>query len=133
MKIAVIGAGQMGAGIAYTALRAADQVALFDISQHALTAGAKRIEGDTLRAVELGKSTDDEAVDLRRRLAPTLELGDAVKDADVVFESAPESFELKREIIAEIEASSPASAVIATNTSAISITALMGALADPGR
>jgi 3-hydroxybutyryl-CoA dehydrogenase len=115
--IAVVGAGLMGAGIAQVFAAAGHRVALFDAVESARETALPRIRenfiavGDDLSLIE--------AIELRENLA------DAVADADFVFEAAPENLALKQQIFVEIEAAAKSHAILASNTSVISITEIM--------
>jgi 3-hydroxybutyryl-CoA dehydrogenase len=123
--IAVVGAGRMGAGIAQVFAAAGHRVALFDAMENARETALPRIRenfvavGDDLSAIE--------AIELREDLA------EAVADADFVFEAAPENLALKQQIFVEIEAAAKSHAILASNTSVISITEIMGKLGDKTR
>lgn len=119
-RVAVIGAGTMGGGIAVQLLMAGMQVELFDPSGEALEKARLRI---TRRA--------DAAAQTRLQLH--LVLAEAVAEADFVIEAAPERLELKREIFAELDRCAPAHAVLASNTSELSITVLAGATLRPDK
>lgn len=122
--IAVIGAGLMGHGIALTFARAGHPVALSDPSAEMLETAPARI-ADSL--AHLGVPDADAAQALTHvRLAASL--ADAVADADVVFEAAPEKLDLKQAIFADIEAAAPENAILASNTSVIQITKIMAGL-----
>jgi 3-hydroxybutyryl-CoA dehydrogenase len=132
-RIAVIGAGTMGHGIAHAAIAAGYETAMFDVSAAALEKGRAAIEAIVAKGVELGKGTAADADGILRRLATTANLQDAVADADMVIEAAPERIDLKIALFADLERMAPPRAVIATNTSALSVTELAGRLANPSR
>ncbi|MCA1559349.1 MAG: 3-hydroxyacyl-CoA dehydrogenase [Acidobacteria bacterium] len=132
-RIAVIGAGTMGHGIAHAAIAAGYETAMFDVSAAALQKGRAAIEAIVAKAVELGKATAVDADGMLRRLATTGNLEDAVADADMVIEAAPERIDIKIALFADLERVAPQRAVIATNTSALSATELAGRLANPSR
>ena len=131
MKICVLGAGQMGAGIAQVFVTAGHDVALVDISEAARTRGRARIEGSLARIVKKERLTQaqmDEALD-RVTLFDTLAGG--VADAELAIEAATENLELKLKLFAELDAHAPAGCLLATNTSSISITQLAAATQRP--
>ena len=132
-KIAVLGAGTMGHGIAHAAVAAGFDTALYDISEAAVGKGKSAIDAVISKSVELGKASDADAASMRARLRTTTSIADAVRDADVVIEAAPEKIDLKLALFKEAEAAAPAHAVFASNTSALSITDMAAVLADPGR
>lgn len=119
MRVAVVGAGTMGGGIATLLLMNGHDVTVYDPSEDALE-GAKR------RAAR----RNDEAV-LAARLQLTQELAVAARGADFVIEAVPERLELKRAIFEELHAAAPPYAVLATNTSELSVTAIAAATGRP--
>jgi 3-hydroxybutyryl-CoA dehydrogenase len=132
-KIAVLGAGTMGHGIAHAAMAAGFDTALYDISDAAVGKGKSAIDAVISKSVELGKASEADAAAMRARLRTTILIADAVGDADVVIEAAPEKIDLKLALFKEAEAAAPAHAVFASNTSALSITDMAAVLANPGR
>jgi 3-hydroxybutyryl-CoA dehydrogenase len=131
--LAVLGAGTMGHGIAHAALTAGYDTVLYDISDAAVNKGRDAIEAVINKGVELGKVTADDASALRSRLRTTTSVADAVKNAAVVIEAAPEKIDLKLALLRDVEAAAPPHAVIASNTSALSITEMAAVLSNPGR
>jgi 3-hydroxybutyryl-CoA dehydrogenase len=131
--IAVLGAGTMGHGIAHAAIAAGYDTALYDVSEVAVTKGKSAIDAVIAKSVELGKASADDAASMRARLRTTTAVADAVGNADVVIEAAPEKIDLKLALFKEVEAAAPAHAVLASNTSALSITEMAAVLANPGR
>ena len=131
--IAIVGAGTMGHGIAYVALLAGLTVRLADASESALATARERVDASFARAVERGKATVAQREEALRRLTTHAGAADAVRDAAVVIEAVPERLELKRALLAEIERNAPAEALLATNTSSLSIDAIADALREPGR
>ena len=132
-KIAVLGAGTMGHGIAHAAMAAGFDTALYDISDAAVGNGKSAIDAVISKSVELGKASQADAAAMRARLRTTTVIADAVGDADVVIEAAPEKIDLKLALFKEAEAAAPVHAVFASNTSALSITDMAAVLANPGR
>jgi 3-hydroxybutyryl-CoA dehydrogenase len=132
-KVAVLGAGTMGHGIAHAAMTAGYDTVLYDISDAAVGKGKSAIDTVIGKGVELGKVSEADAASMRARLRTTTSIADAVRDADVVIEAAPEKIDLKLALFKEAEAAAPAHAVFASNTSALSITDMAAVLADPGR
>jgi 3-hydroxybutyryl-CoA dehydrogenase len=122
-RIGVIGAGQMGGGIAQIAAVAGFEVRLSDISTEALDAALARIDGLLERAVQRGRMTAADKRDALARIRTTTELKD-FNDCELVIEAATESEELKRKIFKELIPQLRPDALIATNTSSISITRL---------
>lgn len=131
--IAVLGAGTMGHGIAHAAMAAGYATRLYDVSEAQLAKARGVVDGIVRKGVELGKVSAAEADAILARLVTTTEVKAAVADADLVIEAAPEKMDLKLALLAEVEAHAPAHAVIASNTSALSITEMAAVLAAPGR
>ena len=129
----MLGAGTMGHGIAHAAMTAGYDTVLYDISDAAVGKGKSAIDTVIGKGVELGKVSEADAASMRARLRTTTSIADAVRDADVVIEAAPEKIDLKLALFKEAEAAAPAHAVFASNTSALSITDMAAVLADPGR
>jgi 3-hydroxybutyryl-CoA dehydrogenase len=130
--VGVVGAGTMGAGIAEAAARAGLPVRLHDPIPEALDRARERIRRSLARSVERGSLAKDEAEEAEARLQPVDTL-EALSGCAVVIEAAPEHRDLKVDIFRRLDAVCPAPAVLATNTSSLSVTALGMAVADPGR
>jgi 3-hydroxybutyryl-CoA dehydrogenase len=131
--IAVLGAGTMGHGIAHASAASGFETRLFDIDAASLARGRAQIESVFRKAVELGKATTADAGAALGRLATTTDLASALAGCDLVIEAAPERIDVKLSLMADIDRLAPASAVLATNTSALSITEIAGASANPSR
>ncbi len=131
--VAVLGAGTMGHGIAHAAMTAGFATVLYDVSQAQLDKGKSAIDAVIQKGVELGKVSAVDATAMRGRLRLATVVADAVRDADIVIEAAPEKIDLKLSLFREVEAAAPAHAVLASNTSALSITEMAAVLASPGR
>ncbi len=131
--ITVLGAGTMGHGIAHAAASSGFSTVLYDVSDAVLERARGQIDGIFRKAVELGKATAADADAGIGRLRTTADVAAALGEADVVIEAAPERMELKLSLFADIERHAPAAAVVATNTSALSITEMAGLLRQPSR
>jgi 3-hydroxybutyryl-CoA dehydrogenase len=131
--VTVLGAGTMGHGIAHAAAAAGYQTRLFDVSETQLERARSVIDGIFAKSVELGKATRSDADAALSRLTMTSDLDGALAGIDLVIEAAPERMELKLKLFEEIERVAPATAVVATNTSALSITEMAGSLTNPAR
>jgi 3-hydroxybutyryl-CoA dehydrogenase len=131
--LSIIGAGIMGHGIAHAAIVAGYDTYLYDPAEAALAKGRSQIEGIIRKGIELGKVSTADGGEALARLHTTMELGEAVKAADFVIEAAPERIDLKLRLLSEIEKLAPAHAVIASNTSSLSLTEMAAALSAPGR
>ena len=132
-RVAVLGAGTMGHGIAHAAAAAGFETCLYDVATEALAQAREAIDGIVSRGVELGKVSVTGAAGVINRLSFTTDLGLAVREADFVIEAVPERMGLKLEVLGAVERAAPARAVLATNTSALSVTEMAAALAAPGR
>ena len=121
-RIAVIGAGQMGAGIAQVAAQSGHTVLLHDRSDELIARGIANVEKNLARAVEKGRldSAGRDAVLARIERTPRI---DAL-DIDLAIEAATEALDLKLELFARLDSATPADAILASNTSSISITTL---------
>jgi 3-hydroxybutyryl-CoA dehydrogenase len=131
--IAVLGAGTMGHGIAHAAMAAGYETRLYDVSPTQLDIAEAFITSIVRKGVELGKVSSADGEIVLRRLRITTSVESAVRGADVVIEAAPEKIDLKIALLSEVETYAPAEAVIASNTSALSLTELAAVLKDPGR
>jgi 3-hydroxybutyryl-CoA dehydrogenase len=132
-KIAVLGAGTMGHGIAHAAIAAGYRTSLFDVAAAALEKGRAAIDSIVAKGVELGKLQSADADAMRGRLTTTSDIADALAGADFVVEAAPERIDLKLALMADIDRLAPPTAIIATNTSALSITEMAGSTRNPSR
>ncbi|MBL4672772.1 MAG: 3-hydroxyacyl-CoA dehydrogenase [Arenicella sp.] len=129
-KIAVIGAGTMGAGIAQVAANAGHAVILLDIADGAAQKGADGIRLGLGRLVEKGKKTQAEVDDLLLKITPTDRLSD-IKGSRLIVEAIVENLAVKQRVIADIEAIADKDTIIASNTSSISISALAATASRP--
>lgn len=120
--IAVIGSGTMGNGIAHTFAQFGYQVNLVDICQESLNKGLNTIAKNIDRQVAKGVLTEEEKTDILARIHSYTELKDGVSMADLVVEAATENLELKLKIFRELDTYCKPSAILASNTSSISIT-----------
>jgi 3-hydroxybutyryl-CoA dehydrogenase len=123
----------MGRGIAHVAATGGYETCLFDISGDALEQARTEIHGNLEKGVELGKVDPAIAQRARELLDFQQELGSAVSKADLVIEAVPESMELKIDTFQSVVQSAPEHALLASNTSALSITEMAGSLDRPER
>lgn len=130
--MAVIGAGQMGSGIAQVAAAHAMRVILVDATAAQAEKGKAGIAKVLGRQVEKGKLADDVRAQILDRISPAGDLG-GLADADLAIEAATESFDLKLKIFRDADAALKPGAVLASNTSSISITKLARATSRPDR
>lgn len=122
-KIGIIGAGLMGNGIAHIVALSGYQVALNDISAERITAGLATIDGNLSRRLSSGKITDEQRQATLDRIIPAYSFEDFA-DCDLVIEAAVEKEDIKRKIFLELCTYIKPEAIIATNTSSISVTRL---------
>jgi len=125
-KIGVVGYGLMGSGIAQVAAMAGYDTVVLEISQELLDKGRASIDRSLAKFVEKGELSAEQKAQVVARLRPTLKLQD-LADRDLVIEAVVENFELKRELFAELDHIVKAEALLASNTSSLSITELMTA------
>jgi 3-hydroxybutyryl-CoA dehydrogenase len=130
--IGVIGAGQMGSGIAEVALTSGFNVIMRDITQEAVEKGKKRIESDLEKRVQKGKATLDEKEKVLKCLSTTMKLED-FKKCDFIIEAAVENVSLKGEIFQKLDEVVPREVIFASNTSSISITRIASVTKRPDR
>lgn len=131
-KVGVIGAGQMGNGIAHVCALAGYEVALYDISRDRVEAGLATIDGNMARQVSSERITVEQRDAALARLSAAASM-ETFEDADFVIESATENEEVKRKIFAELCPHLREDALLATNTSSISITRLAASTDRPER
>lgn len=132
-RVTVLGAGVMGHGIAQVAAMAGHRVTLHDPDAAAADRGLARIRANLDKGVSLGKVNEENRAGALDRIVLATSLPDACRRADLVVEAAPERMELKRGLFRDVEAAAPLSALLATNTSSLSIDAIAEVLAEPGR
>jgi 3-hydroxybutyryl-CoA dehydrogenase len=129
-KIGVIGAGQMGNGIAHVCALAGYDVLLNDISREKIEAGLATINGNLARQVKSGKIDEEARLKALKRIGAA-EKFDDLESCDVVLESAAEDEQIKRRIFAEVSKVLKPAALLGTNTSSISVTRLAAATNRP--
>ena len=126
-NIAVLGAGLMGRGIAHVAALGGFVTTLQDTSREQLEKATSEIGANLEKGVALGRVAEQDAIEARRRLRTVTSLDDAARQADLVIEAVPERMDLKVEIFAQLERVAPAHAILASNTSSLSITEMAAA------
>lgn len=129
-KVMVIGAGQMGGGIAQVCAQAGYEVLLNDIKDEYYERGIGVITKNLARNVEKGRMTEDDKIAVLNRITKSLDLQDA-KNVDIVIEAAVENMDIKRSIFAQLDDIAPAHAILATNTSSLPITEIAEATKRP--
>jgi 3-hydroxybutyryl-CoA dehydrogenase len=130
VKVTVIGAGTMGNGIAQVFAQSGHEVTLRDLSDEILQRARGTIEKSLGKLVEKGKLAGPDREAALKRLVTTTDLG-AVRDAQLVVEAAVEDTAIKTALFRELDALTPREAILASNTSSISITKLAAATARP--
>ena len=128
MKVAVLGAGIMGNGIAQLAAMNGHTAVARDIGEEQMQRGEAAVDKSLARFVKAGRLTDDAAAAARERMTFTTDLGAAVDSADVIVEAVPEILALKQELLGEAIELAPDEALVGTNTSQLSITVIASGL-----
>ncbi|HEX5726601.1 MAG TPA: 3-hydroxyacyl-CoA dehydrogenase family protein [Longimicrobiaceae bacterium] len=131
--VAVIGAGTMGHGIAQVCAMAGCRVSIFDPQPGAAERGVEKVRENLDKGVERGKVTPEQRGMALGQLGRAATLRDAVAGADLVIEAAPEAMELKRQIFTEVAGAAPGHAILATNTSSLSVSRIAEAAGAPER
>jgi len=126
-RIAVLGAGLMGTGIAQVVSSAGLKVTLRDISSDILNQAKIKIQKQLNRLVEKGKISSDEAASAAARITFTEDLDKALAKADLIIEAVPENLELKKRLFSEIDNLAEPETIFASNTSELSIASLADA------
>jgi 3-hydroxybutyryl-CoA dehydrogenase len=129
-KVMVIGAGQMGSGIAQVCAQAGYNVLLNDIKQEFVERGLGVINKNLSRNVDKGRLTEEQKQEILARLTPSTDLRDA-SVVDLVIEAAVENMEIKSRIFADLDRIAPAHAILASNTSSLPITEIAAATNRP--
>lgn len=129
-RVAVLGAGIMGGGIAYTSAQKGIPALMKDISQPALDLGMKQAGKLVAKQVEAGRMKQEKAEAILASIRPTLTY-DEFNDVDIVVEAVVENLRVKREVLAQVERNTRPGTVIASNTSSLSIADIAAPLARP--
>ena len=132
-RVAVIGAGTMGAGIAQVCAQAGWETKLYDAYPEGLERGMERIGAFWEKGIARGKTTPEQRDAWAAGLTPVADLAVAVEDADLVIEAVPERPDLKHSIFAQLDELAPEHAVLGTNTSSLSIADIAAATQRPER
>ncbi len=133
MNISVIGAGQMGNGIAHVFAQGGHSVNLIDITQASLDKGVATIAKNLDRQVAKGAITEEQKAATLKNISTWTDLSAGVKSADLVVEAATENVELKLKIFRDLDTHAPSGCILATNTSSISITRIAAATKRPAQ
>jgi 3-hydroxybutyryl-CoA dehydrogenase len=132
-RVAVIGAGTMGHGIAYVAAVAGCEVRITDARRAALPEALDKIEALLVSGVKRGKLAADEHAAVRTRISAEPQLRAAVASADIVIEAIIEDLAIKQRLFADVERAAPPGALLASNTSSLSIGQIAAAMTQPAR
>jgi len=131
--IAILGTGIMGRGIAYVSALGGYDTVLQDTSGDALDRAVNEVWATLERAAVTGKVDGEAATRANRRIRSTRSFEEAVEDADLVIEAVPEDIDLKVEVFSELAKHAKPEAILASNTSSLSITEMAAATEQPGR
>ncbi len=131
--VAVLGAGTMGHGIAQVAAAAGIRTRLFDVAADAVQHGLERVQANLDKGVSRGKVTEEQRASTLEALTGEPDLVRAVEGADMVVEAVPEKLELKQSLFGQVAAHVADDAVLATNTSSLSVEAIANGLPNPQR
>ena len=131
-KIAVIGSGLMGHGIAQVVATSGQEVSLIDVSDDLLAKARQRIEASLGKFAEKGK-IQESPQSILKRIGTTTSIAGGVSDADYVIEAVYEDINLKKEILSEVDKHAPEHAILATNTTGLSVTVIAEAARRKGK
>lgn len=129
-RVAVLGSGTMGSGIAHASAVAGYRVIVYDVDASILETAYERMLASIEKGIELGKTDPSAGERARANLTVTTDLGEAA-DVDLVIEAAPEQLELKQRLFAELDELAPAHTILASNTSSLSISAIGASTSRP--
>jgi 3-hydroxybutyryl-CoA dehydrogenase len=135
-RVAIVGFGTMGTGIAQVFAQSGFEVVAVDVSEEVLRRGMETIVSGPFglrRLVERGRITEEQMREVLSRIRTTTNLAEAVSSADLVIEAVFEDLEVKRRVFRDVDAHAPKHAILASNTSTLSITALAAATSRPDR
>ncbi len=132
-RIAVIGSGTMGNGIAHVAALSGLEVVLYDIAEDALARSTANIARNMERQLRSGRLDANEKAIALSRVRTTMDLAQAVSNAELAVEAAPEDASLKYRLLTELDRLAPSGAILASNTSSVSITKMGARTARPDR
>ncbi len=132
-KVTVIGGGTMGNGIAHVFALSGFDVTLVETTQELAENAINKIDKNLSRMVNKEKITEKDKVESLERINTSLDPAEASKDSDLIVEAVPENFELKKKIFRSVDEAAPKDAILASNTSSISITRLAAITNRPER
>jgi 3-hydroxybutyryl-CoA dehydrogenase len=131
-KVMVLGAGTMGSGIAQVVAQAGYEVIVRDVEQDFVDKGLAGIDKNLTKMVDRGKLSAEEKVEIQGRIKGTVDLADG-KDVDLVIEAIVEDFEVKKKVFQELDELVQPKAILASNTSSLSITGIAACTKRPGQ
>ncbi|OGP54185.1 MAG: 3-hydroxybutyryl-CoA dehydrogenase [Deltaproteobacteria bacterium RBG_13_52_11b] len=131
--IGVLGAGIMGCGIAQTAAQSGFSVSMVDLEEKALRDGMEKIRGSLQRFKDKGKMTEIEVGETLARIKPSRDIEGGMGGVDMVIEAVPEILKLKKEVFRQLDRTCPKAAILATNTSSLSVTEIASATERPDK
>jgi 3-hydroxybutyryl-CoA dehydrogenase len=132
-RVAVLGAGTMGAGIAQVCAEAGSQVVLYDVAQASVDKGLAGVAAFLQKGIDKQKTTPQHRDAVLARIKGTLDMPYAVADVDLVVEAVPEDLALKRELFGTVASLCRADTVLATNTSSLSLKSVFEGIPHPAR
>ena len=132
-KIAVIGVGIMGSGIALACARGGHDVSIWDIQEEATQKALANIRSNLDTLVETNIVDKEKSESVLKRITPTQEMSQAVRDAQMVFEVVPEQIDLKKRVLKKLDVACRDDAILASNTSTFKIEALASATREAGQ
>jgi len=131
-KVMVIGAGQMGAGIAQVSAQTGWETVQYDINMDLVNKGIAVMDKNLSRNVSKGKMTEDKKAEILGRIKPSVNLEDAA-DCDLIIEAIVENFEIKKKVFQELDKIAPPHAILASNTSSLPITQIAAVTNRPDK
>lgn len=132
-QVSIVGAGTMGHGMALVFAMAGRQVKLYDVNEEVLESATTSIDSGLETLVSAGRVTDAEADAVPNRIKTSTSFPDALDEVDLVIEAAPEKMDVKKEVFTTLDEHAPASAILASNTSGLSISEMAAQVDDPSR
>ncbi|MFQ5712334.1 MAG: 3-hydroxyacyl-CoA dehydrogenase family protein, partial [Candidatus Geothermarchaeales archaeon] len=132
-RVAVIGAGTMGSSIAYLCAWKGYEVSVREVNEELLKRGMRKIREMIVDGVNRGKLTPREAEETMGRVKGTTDLAEAAEEADIVIEAVYEDMGVKKEVFRQLDEACPPHTILASNTSALSITEMASATNRPDK
>jgi 3-hydroxybutyryl-CoA dehydrogenase len=129
--VTVIGAGTMGAGIAQVCAQAGYDTHLVDANDLALERGVHRIEEFWRKGIAKGKATEEQVQEWRALLHSSADAARPARESQLIIEAVPEDLKLKQRVFSQVDKAAPAGALLASNTSSLSVAAIAGATKRP--